>query len=64
MSKPTYALYKGDRLLGVGTLQELAERRGVKPETIYYYSMPAYRRRGKANGNRLVAVRVAEGSMA
>jgi hypothetical protein len=60
----TYALYKGDRLLGVGTLQELAERRGVKPETIYYYSMPAYQRRGKANGNRLVAVRVAEGSMA
>ena len=54
----TYALYKGDELLDVGTLRELAERRGVKQSTIYYYSMPTYKRRGKVGGNRLLAVRI------
>lgn len=54
----TYALYKGDELLDVGTLRELAERRGVKEETIYYYSMPAYQRRGLRNENRLLAVKI------
>ena len=55
----TYALYKGDVLIDVGTLQELATRRGVKPSTIYYYSMPTYRKRGNGrDGNRLLAMRV------
>lgn len=55
----TYALYKGDVLIDVGTLQELATRRGVKPSTIYYYSMPTYQRRGNGrDGNRLLAMRV------
>ena len=54
----TYALYKGDVLIDVGTLQELATRRGVKPSTIYYYSMPTYQRRGGTN--RLLAVKIDE----
>ncbi|MBR3318708.1 MAG: hypothetical protein IKG21_12900 [Atopobiaceae bacterium] len=58
MSRPgTYALYKGDRLLGVGTKRELAERLGVKPETVGWYATPTCERRNES-GNRLVAVRV------
>ena len=56
----TYALYKGDVLIDVGTLQELATRRGVKPSTIYYYSMPLYQRRIGAKSNRLLAVKIDE----
>ena len=40
-----YVMYKGDDLLHIGTLDELAEIRGVKRETIYWYSMPTYQRR-------------------
>lgn len=54
----TYALYKGDELLDVGTLDEIAKRRGVRPSTIYHYSMPAYQRKAKNVRNRLLAVRV------
>lgn len=46
MYKPKiYALYKGDELLEIGTKKELAEKFGVKTETIGYYSTTAYQRR-------------------
>ncbi len=61
MCKPTYALYRGDELLDIGTLDEIAERRGVKPETIYFYSTPSYQRRIRNENRRLFAVRVEEG---
>lgn len=37
-----YALYKGEALLAIGTLEEIAAERGVKPRTIYNYSMPGH----------------------
>lgn len=40
-----YAVYKGDDLLCMGTVQECAENLGVKTETIRYYLTPAYQRR-------------------
>ncbi|EBI2485765.1 hypothetical protein FLF78_10200 [Listeria monocytogenes] len=40
-----YALYKGDDLLKIGTLDELAEFRKVKRETIFFYATPTYRKR-------------------
>ena len=40
-----YAVYKGDRFLTMGTGQECAEHLGVKPETIRWYTSPAYQRR-------------------
>ena len=60
MSAKKYALYRGDDLLGIGTAEELARARGVKPDTIRFYSMPSYQRRGKETGRRLVAVRIEE----
>ena len=52
-----FALYKGDELLDVGTVREIAGRRGVKPGTIHYYAHPAYQRKGGGN-NRLLLVRI------
>lgn len=40
-----YALYKGDKYVCDGTLGELSKVTGLKPETLYFYSMPTYRRR-------------------
>lgn len=51
-----YALYKGDDLLAIGTLDELAEFRGVSRNTIYWYSMPANKRQDR--GNKVVAIKL------
>lgn len=52
-----YALYKGDELLEIGTKKELAEKFGVKTETIGYYSTPTYQRRTNPDkARRLVAL--------
>lgn len=51
-----YALYKGDELLAIGTLDELAEFRGVTRNTIYYYSMPANKRQDR--GGKCIAVKL------
>lgn len=58
MPKPkTYALYKGDKLLGIGTAQELAELKGVSVITIHYYNTPTYQRRTNPDrARRLIAI--------
>ena len=50
-----YALYKGDELIGTGTVKELADKFGVKPSTIAYYHTPTYgNRTSESKGRRLV----------
>lgn len=44
-----WALYQGEELLMIGTLEEIAESRGVKASTIRFYSYPSYLNRGKRN---------------
>lgn len=39
-----YALYRGEKFLGIGTKKELAELLGVKVETISFYGTPAYKK--------------------
>nr|DAE07928.1 MAG TPA: Protein of unknown function (DUF658) [Siphoviridae sp. ct7xv9] len=58
MPKPkTYALYKGDKLLGIGTAQELAELTGVSVSTIHYYNTPTYQRHTNPDrARRLIAI--------
>lgn len=50
-----YALYKGDNLLAMGTIEEIANKIGVQKNTIYYYKTQAYqnrlKRRNALNGN-------------
>lgn len=51
-----YALYKGDRLLGIGNVHELAERFGVSEKTIYWWSTPAAKRRNAGKDARIAEV--------
>lgn len=47
MSLKEYALYKGDKLLAVGTRKEIAEQMGIKPETVTFYGTPSGAKRSK-----------------
>ncbi len=50
-----YALYKGEELLGIGTLQELSKQFGVKIKSLLFYQTPVYRKRtSDKKGKRLV----------
>lgn len=55
--KSEYALYKGDVLLDIGTLDELQEKYKVKRETLYFYQTPAHKKREK-KGNLRVLVKL------
>lgn len=39
------AVYKGDECIVVGSLNECTEALQIKPDSLYYYLMPAYERR-------------------
>lgn len=50
-----YALYKGETLLEMGTVAEIADRTGVTVKSVYHYQTPAYARRASGdNARRLV----------
>jgi hypothetical protein len=51
-----YAVYKGEELLAEGTIEELADFFGVKPDTVLWWCTPTSFKRDK--GNRKVAVRI------
>lgn len=54
-----YALYKGEQMVSIGTVKEIAEERGVKPETIRFYSSGVYQRRSKREvNNRLQLIKL------
>lgn len=40
-----YAVYKGEKLIVMGTKEECAEEMGVQPEYIYWLTMPTAKRR-------------------
>ncbi|MEG3265761.1 hypothetical protein [Streptococcus suis] len=55
--KKEYALYKCDKLLGIGTAKELAEQFGVKVSTIHFYKSPTYiKRTNETKARRLVEI--------
>jgi hypothetical protein len=60
MSRSTFAVYRGDEFVDVGTAEEIAKRLGCKPDTIRFYASPSYKARLKDGNNRLVAVRIDE----
>ena len=45
MDDTEYAQDKGEELLRIGTLKEIAESENVKLETIQFYMKPTYKRR-------------------
>ena len=50
-----YALYKGEEVLAIGTIADIAKETGVKKQTVSYYKTQAYQnrleRRNALNGN-------------
>ena len=53
----TYVAYEGDKLVCIGTRQEIADFWGISPETVTFYATPAYRKRWKDDGRIVVRVR-------
>lgn len=50
-----YALYKGDELLDMGTLEYLSKKFNIKKKSLLFYRSPAYKRRtSERKGRRLV----------
>lgn len=49
-----YALYKGEELLTMGTIQEIAVEMKVKVDTVLFYRTPTYKKRTTENARRLV----------
>ena len=45
MSEKEYALYKGEKLLHIGTIKDIAEAENVQRDTIAFYLTPTYKRR-------------------
>lgn len=56
-----YALYKGDEIIGIGTVKELAKITNVKEKTIRFYLNPSYKKRAMTNkGNHRVLIKIGE----
>lgn len=55
-----YALYKGDKLVMIGTIDEIAQAEGIKRKTVFYYQTPAYLKRHEKShlGNYKVLVKL------
>lgn len=45
MNVKEYVVYKGESFVCLGTIKECAQRMGVLPETVRYYTTPAYQRK-------------------
>ncbi|GAB3065420.1 hypothetical protein ACFOU0_12310 [Salinicoccus sesuvii] len=45
-SESEYALYKGEDLIAMGTMTEIAEVLGIKRESLRWYQTPAAQKRG------------------
>jgi len=50
--KQVYALYKGDDLLTIGTITEIALNQNVKPNTVKFYGTKVYKDRIKKRSNK------------
>lgn len=58
--KKEYALYKGEELLIIGTIKEIAKNLGVTEKTVLYYQTPAHLKRNSKSrfGNYKVLVKL------
>lgn len=45
MKVKEYVVYKGESFVCLGTIKECAQHMGVLPETVRYYTTPAYQRK-------------------
>ena len=55
--RPTYAMYKGDELLAMGTIDEIAEKLGASVKAVKFIGSPCYEGRTNAGkARRLVKI--------
>lgn len=52
-----YAMYKGDKLLAIGTKKEICEQLGIAVQTFNYYRTNAYKKRVKERKQRGIGYR-------
>lgn len=55
-----YVAYKGDKVLGVGTIQELADKLGYTYKNMKYKSYPAAHRKAKEGSNAILLYEIEE----
>lgn len=51
-----YALYKGDDLIIIGTIDEIANLLNIQKESVRFYKTPTYKKRTTENARRLVSL--------
>ena len=56
MTEKYFALYKGEDLLIIGSIKEIAEKLGIKEESVKFYATPTYKKRTTENARRLVSL--------
>ena len=57
MQVKEFALYKGDKLLAVGTKKEIAKQLGISVHAVHSYGTPSYHKRtSEENGRRLYEI--------
>jgi len=49
-----YALYKGERMLAIGTMQEIAYEMKIKLNSVRYIKTPSYQKRGTGKNRRVL----------
>lgn len=49
-----YAMYKGEEVLAMGTIEEIAQKMGITIETVRYMTSPSHRKRCRGNNHREV----------
>ena len=55
----SYALYKGDEFIDLGSKKYLAEKLNVKVGTITFYGSPTYKKRGIGDdANRYIVIKI------
>lgn len=55
-----YALYKGDRLIAIGTANDIAAHQGIKVASLRRYGTPEYASRSKKSNNRKLLIEIGE----
>lgn len=61
-----YALYKGENVLAIGTISDIANQLEVRKDTIAYYKTQAYRRKldkRKKSNNPMILIEIEEDIM-
>lgn len=55
-----YAIYKGDKFIDLGTIKELSKKHNISEKTLYFYTMPSYKKRLNYKSNRIIVIKVEE----